>query len=148
MADSHATSTTVSLEQKLDGARALRGLILRHRAHTDEARQLPHPVVEALARLGLFRALVPASVGGEEWEWPTWMRVVEELSTVDGAVGWVAGVGGSVHAIVSGWVSAAVGRTVFCEDPIGPIAGADAPTGTARPTEGGYLVSGRWPFGR
>jgi len=68
MADSRATSTTVSLAQKLDGARALRGLTLRHRARTDEARQVAHPVLEALARLGLFRALVPASAGGEAWE--------------------------------------------------------------------------------
>src|SRR5919108_4689593 len=148
MADSHATSTTVSREQKVDGARALRGLILRHRARTDEARPVAPPVLEALARLGLFRALVPASVGGEAWEWPTWMQVVEALSTVDGAVGWVAGVGGSVHAIVSGWVAAAVGRAVFGEDPIGLIAGASAPTGTAPPPAGGYLVSGRWPCGR
>jgi alkylation response protein AidB-like acyl-CoA dehydrogenase len=63
---------------------------------------LAQPVVEALARLGLFRALVPASAGGEEWEWPTWMRVVEELSTVDGAVGWTAGVGSTASSIVSG----------------------------------------------
>ena len=146
MADSQATP--VSLQQKLDGARALRGLILRHRARTDEACQVAPPVLEALARLGLFRALVPASVGGEAWAWPTWMQVVEALSTVDGAVGWVAGVGGSVHAIVSGWVAAAVGRAVFGEDPIGLIAGASAPTGTARPAAGGYLVSGRWPCGR
>jgi alkylation response protein AidB-like acyl-CoA dehydrogenase len=147
MADSPTTSTPVSLEQKLDGARALRGLILRHRARPDEARPLAPPVVEALGRLGLFRALVPASAGGEEWAWPTWMRVVEELSSVDGAVGWIAGVGGSVHAIASGWVSAAVGRAVFCAEPAGVVAGAAAPMGTARPADGGYRVSGRWPFG-
>jgi alkylation response protein AidB-like acyl-CoA dehydrogenase len=147
MADAHTTSTTVSLEQKLDGARALRGLILRHRARPEEARELAPPVVEALGRLGLFRALVPASAGGEEWEWPTWMQVVEEFSTVDGAVGWIAGAGGSVHAIASGWVPAAVGRAVFCEDPSGVVAGAGAPMGTARPADGGYFLSGRWPFG-
>jgi|RhiMetdeSRZDD1v2_1073273.scaffolds.fasta_scaffold23211_4 alkylation response protein AidB-like acyl-CoA dehydrogenase len=147
MADLQATTTTVSLAQKLDGARELRGLILRHREHTDEARQLAQPVVEALARLGVFRSLVPASAGGEEWDWPTWMHVVEELSTVDGAVGWLAGVGGAVNAIVSGWLSADVGRTVFCVDPIGVIAGSGAPAGIARPTAGGYLVSGRWQFG-
>jgi hypothetical protein len=33
------------------------------------------------------------------------LRVVEELSTVEGAVGWIAVVGGSVNAIFSGWVS-------------------------------------------
>jgi alkylation response protein AidB-like acyl-CoA dehydrogenase len=148
MADSPAsTVATVRLEKKLDGARALRGLIRRHRECTDEARQLAQPVVEAMAGLGLFRSLVPASAGGEEWDWPTWMQVVEELSTVDGAVGWNAGVGSTANAIVSGWVSADVGRTVFCQDPIGLVAGAGAPMGRARPVDGGYIVSGRWQFG-
>jgi indole-3-acetate monooxygenase len=136
MPDPPATTTTVSLKQKLDGARELRELILRHRDYTDEARQLAQPVVESMARLGLFRALVPASAGGEEWAWPTWLQVVEELSTVDGAVGWNAGVGSTANAIVSGWVFADVGRTVFCQDPIGLIAGAGAPTGTHDPSTG------------
>ncbi len=147
MADPQAPSTTVSLKKKLDGARELRELILRHRDYTDEARQLAQPVVEAMARLGVFRALVPASAGGEEWEWPTWMRVVEELSTVDGSVGWNAGVGSTATSIGSGWVSADVGRTVFSQDPIGLVAGAATPPGTARPVDGGYRVSGRWQFG-
>lgn len=147
MGDPHAPATTVSLTKKAEAARDMRQLILKHRDRTDEARQLAQPVVEAMARLGLFRALVPASAGGEEWPWPTWMRVVEELSTVDGAVGWNGGVGNTANAIVSGWVSDDVGRTVFCQDPIGVVAGAGAPMGTARPVDGGYRVSGRWQFG-
>jgi indole-3-acetate monooxygenase len=147
MPDPPATTATVSVKQKLDGARALRELIRRHRDYTDEARQLAPPVLGALARLGLFRALVPTSAGGEEWAWPTWLQVVEELSTVDGAVGWNAGVGSAANAIVSGWVSAEVGRTVFGQDPIGLVAGAGAPMGTARPVAGGYRVTGRWQFG-
>jgi alkylation response protein AidB-like acyl-CoA dehydrogenase len=82
------------LTQKVHDARALREIILAHRASTDAARQIAQPVVEAMAGLGLFRALVPASAGGEAWDLPIWLRVVEKLSTVDGAVGWVAGVGG------------------------------------------------------
>jgi indole-3-acetate monooxygenase len=148
MADAPVTTTTIRFEQKLEAARGLKPLILQnYDKRINAERRLPQPIVEALARLGVFRSLVPASAGGEEWDWPTWMRVVEELSTVDGAVGWIVGVGGSVNAIVSGWISAEVGRAVFCEDPIGLIAGAGAPTGSARPTAGGYLLSGRWPCG-
>jgi alkylation response protein AidB-like acyl-CoA dehydrogenase len=147
MADAPVTTTTRRFGHKLEAARALKPLILQHRERIDADRQLPQPIVEAMARLGLFRALVPASAGGEEWEWPTWLQVVEELSTVDGAVGWNAGVGSTANAIVSGWVCAEVGRTVFCQDPIGLVAGAGAPTGTARPVDGGYLLSGRWQFG-
>jgi hypothetical protein len=137
MSDPQPTTPGVNLKQKLEGARALRALILRHRNYTDEVRQLAQPVVEALARLGIFRALVSASAGGEEWEWPTWLRVVEELSAVDGAVGWNAGVGSNANAIVSGWVSAEVGRTVFCQDPIGLVAGSGWPRGGLTPWTGG-----------
>jgi alkylation response protein AidB-like acyl-CoA dehydrogenase len=128
-------------------ARALRELVLRHRDSTDTERRLAEPVVKGMAAIGVFRSLVPASAGGEEWDWPTWLRVVEALSTVEGAVGWIAGVGGSVGGILSGWVSADVGRTLFCSDPIGLTVSAGSPTGTARRIDGGYMLSGRWQFG-
>jgi len=147
MSNPQATTPSVRLKQKLEGAHELRELIRAHRAHSDKARQLAQPVVEALARLGVFRALVPASAGGEEWEWPTRMRIVEELSTVDGAVGWNAGVGSTTNAVVSGWVSTEVGRSVFCQDSIGLVAGSGSPPRTGHPVNGGYRVSGRWPFG-
>lgn len=147
MAETPGTTTTRHVEQKLAAARALKPLILQHRERIDADRQLPHPILEALAQLGLFRALVPVSAGGEEWTWPIWLQVVEALSTVDGAVGWNAGVGSAANAIVSGWVAADVGRTVFCQDPSGLVAGAGAPAGIARPVAGGYRVTGRWQFG-
>ena len=140
-------SVTVNAEKKLEAARGLRGLILEHRESIDAERQLPKPVLAGMAELGMFRSMVPTSAGGEEWDFPTWIRVVEELSTVDGAVGWIAGVGGSVNAISSGWVSDEVARAVCCEDPIGPIAGAGVPSGAAQPVDGGYIVTGRWQFG-
>jgi len=145
MAEGHVTKS-VSVDNRIDGARQLRSLILRHREHSDEARQLADPVVKAMAALGLFRSMVPHGAGGEEWDLPTWIRVVEELSTVDGAVGWIAGVGGSVNAIFSGWLSAGVARTVFCGDPIGLSAGTIFKGGKAKRTDAGYTVSGRWPF--
>jgi Acyl-CoA dehydrogenase, N-terminal domain len=101
MAEPQATPTTVSLEHKLDDARAAGADPEASRTHGCGA-PVGAPGGGSPGRLGLFRALVPASAGGEEWDWSTWMRVVEELSTVDGAVGWLAGVGGSVNAIASG----------------------------------------------
>ena len=137
---------TVRVEERLEAARGLRELVLRHRESIDADRRLPELILKAVADIGIFRSMVPATAGGEEWDWPTWLRVVEELSTVDGAVGWIAGVGGSVNAIFSGWVADDVGRAL-CADPIASIAGAGMPSGTARRTEGGYVLSGRWQFG-
>lgn len=136
----------VHLDEKVECARSLRALILKHRDETDEARRLAQPVVEALAELGILRAMVPRAAGGEEWDLPTAMRVIEELSTVDGAVGWVAGVGGGVNGIFGGWLPARVARSVFSGDPIGLCAGSGLRSGRASRVEGGYLLTGRWSF--
>jgi hypothetical protein len=137
MPDSHVNTPTVSLTKKLEG---------HARCGSSSGTTAPGLTRHASWRNRWWK-LWPDSgssvrwsqpaQGGEEWPWPIWMRVVEELSTVDGAVGWNAGVGSAANAIVSGWVSEDVARTVFCQDPVGVVAGAGAPMGTARPVEGG-----------
>jgi alkylation response protein AidB-like acyl-CoA dehydrogenase len=107
---------------------------------------LAQPVVEALAALGAFRAVIPQAAGGEEWDWPIFLRVVEEISAVDGSVGWTMGVGAGVGGIISGWLAPDAARDVFSTDPIGLAAGATQRNGRARPTDGGYRLSGRWSF--
>lgn len=146
MGEGRAMTSDPRLGEMIERARSLRSLILGHRDETDEARRLAQPVVEALAGLGVFRALVPLRAGGEEWDLPTFMRVVEELSTVDGAVGWIAGVGGGVNAIISGWLSSDAVRSIYGADPIGLSAGTFSKGGRARPVDGGYRLSGRWSF--
>ena len=142
----HPTTPPMGLPEKVEQARALRPLILEHRDESDRERRLAQPVVEVLAKLGAFKALVPTASGGEEWDLLTFMRVVEELSGVDGSVGWTMGVGSGTGAIVSGWLSAEAGQDVYNSDPIGLTAGAGLPSGRARSVEGGYRLSGRWSF--
>jgi alkylation response protein AidB-like acyl-CoA dehydrogenase len=137
----------VNQAEKIEQARALRELILEHREESDRERRLAMPVVEALVELGAFRAVVPQAAGGEEWDWLTFLRVVEELSSVDGSVGWTMGVGGGVGGVVSGWLSADAARDVFSTDRIGLAAGATQRNGRARAVEGGYRLSGGWGFG-
>src|SRR5687768_13734752 len=112
------------MDDRVERARSLRALILQHRGETDTARRLAQPVVEALAALGMFKSMVPRAAGGEEWDLPTAMRVIEELSTVDGAVGWVAGVGGSINAICSGWLPTEAARSLITADHLGMCAGS------------------------
>ena len=142
----HATAANVRLDEKIEQARALRPLILKHRDESDQERRLAQPVVEALVDLGAFRAVIPQASGGEEWDWLTFMCVVEELSSMDGSVGWTMGVGGGVGGIVSGWLSADAARDVFSSDPIGLTAGAGQRNGRARAVDGGYRLTGRWSF--
>jgi len=144
--DERADPGSVSLPEKVEQARSLRPLILEHRDEIDRERRLAQPVVEALVKLGAFRAVIPRAAGGEEWDWLTFMRVVEELSTVDGSVGWTMGVGGGVGGVVSGWLSADAASDVFSSDPIGLTAGAGQRNGLGRAVDGGYRLTGRWSF--
>ena len=137
----------MDLDAKLTAARELRPQILAHRDAIEADRCLPQPIVDALGSLGIFRASVPAISGGEEWDHPSWLRVVEELSAVDGAVGWNCGVGASISGYLTGWLSEDAARAVTSADANGVIAGAGAPSGKAEPVEGGVRITGRWKFG-
>ena len=65
-------------------------------AHADEAernRQLSQPVVDALIDAGVFRYLVPASLGGAEGNPVDFYRLVESLAKIDGSTGWCSLIG-------------------------------------------------------
>ena len=74
----------------VETVRALAPLI-RDQAEAIEAeRRLPEPVVRALAEADVFRLLVPQKLGGAEADPVTACRILEELSYLDGSVGWCA----------------------------------------------------------
>ena len=106
-------SQPIGPEKKLDAARDMRELIAEHRIAIEEERKLPPPLLDALGQLGVFRALVPAAAGGEEWDLLTWLQVVEELSRYDASVGWNAGVGASAGSIITGWLSGKIVDNIY-----------------------------------
>src|SRR5262245_65843156 len=75
---------------------AARALAPRIRACADQAerdRDLPPPLVDAMAEAGFFRLLVPKALGGGEVDPLTLIRVIEAVSEADGSAGWCVGVG-------------------------------------------------------
>src|SRR3954467_1038141 len=120
-------------------------LIAQHRASFDETRRLPDVLFNALADAGLFRLWLPEALGGPELSPLDFMTVVEAASALDGSVGWLVGNGAGMSRI-GGYLPEPVARKFFA-DPRAFIASATAAVGTARKVEGGYRVTGRWPFG-
>jgi indole-3-acetate monooxygenase len=78
----------------IDAARALAPQIRAAAEEIERMRRLPLPLVEAIARAGLFRLWIPRSLSGEEADPMTLVRVVEEVARADGAAGWCVGIGG------------------------------------------------------
>lgn len=110
----------------------------------ETGRRLPPEVVDALAAAGLFKALVPRDYGGGEHSVGELVEALETLARVDGSAAWCAMIG-ATSGLISAYLAPETARELFA-DPRAISAGIFAPFGKARAVEGGYRVSGRWPF--
>jgi indole-3-acetate monooxygenase len=129
----------------LEAVQALAPLIAAQRSEFDRGRRLPDAVFAAFADAGVFRLWLPHALGGPELSPSEFMRVVEAASALDGSVGWLIGNGGGMSRI-GGYLGDAVARNWFADRHAFVVSSTGA-VGTATPVDGGYCVSGRWPFG-
>jgi alkylation response protein AidB-like acyl-CoA dehydrogenase len=106
---------------------------------------VPVDLIDDLVRAGCYRLLVPASHGGDEVNLPEALRVIEILAGADGAVGWTVGQA-AVAQIILGYFPATAFDEVYAAGPDVIGAGAVAPKGKALRQDGGWRVSGQWPF--
>jgi alkylation response protein AidB-like acyl-CoA dehydrogenase len=138
------TRTPDRLANYIQAIKRLAPVVDAHRDAFDTDRRLPDSVFVAVAEAGLFRLWLPEAQGGPQLSPTEFMQVVEEAAALDGSVGWLVG-NGSGMSRVGGYLSEAVARAWF-SDPLAFIASATGAVGKARRTEGGYRVTGRWPF--
>src|SRR3954462_15106910 len=124
-------------------ARALAPLIAREAAEIERTRRLTEPVVSALIENGLYRALLPQSVGGAEAPPETFMQMLEEVAKADASTAWCLGQC-SVCAMTAAYLDPGTAREIFAA-PNGILAwGAVANQVQAVP--GGYRATARWDF--
>jgi alkylation response protein AidB-like acyl-CoA dehydrogenase len=124
---------------------ALAPLIQDSLSTMEAERRLSPQVVDALRALGAFRLAVPQAYGGLELDPMTQVRVVEELSRLDGSVGWCAMIS-SAGSFASAFVAPAVAQRL-CGHINFSLAGQVVPVGRAELVEDGYRVTGRYRFG-
>lgn len=130
----------------LAAARGLAPLVDATRDRFDADRVLPSSLVDAMHAAGLFRMWVPREMGGAELDPLSFLTVIEELSRLDGSLGWCAVIPAG-YAKLSGALDDDVARTIFQGPGRGVLVGTLNPTGKAVACPGGYKVSGRWGYG-
>ncbi len=127
-----------------DIPRSLEPLIREHAQALEEGR-IPPPLVDALYDAGVFRAMLPREVGGLEVEPVEWLQLIEELARINGSVGWLAFINSGVGLTFldperfERFRERGGGRMILAMN-LGRMAGK------AVKVEGGYRISGRWPF--
>ena len=128
----------------VDVARSLEPLIREHAEVIEQAR-MPAPLVDALHDVGVFRAMLPHELGGLEAEPVEWLQMIEELSRINASVGWNAFIQSGIGLTFldpetfERFRERGGGRLILAMN-LGRMAGK------AVRVEGGYRVSGQWPF--
>ena len=127
----------------VERARALAPLIAREADEIERTRRLTPVVTAALIENGLYRAMLPQSLGGAEAPLEIFMQMQEEIAKADASTAWCLGQC-SVCAMVAAYLDADAANEIF-NTPPGILAwGAIAHEVRAAP--GGYRATARWEF--
>lgn len=127
----------------VERARAIAPLIAREADEIERTRRLTPAVVTALIDNGLYRALLPQSLGGAEAAPDMFMQMLEEIAKVDASTAWCLGQN-SVCAMTAAWLDAETAHEIFNTPP--GILAWGAIAHEARAVDGGYRVTARWDF--
>lgn len=135
-----ATASVVEEARRLDPE-------IRSRADAAEAgRRLDPELVKLIRDAGLFGMCVPQRYGGAQ---ASARDVVDAISTVaraDGAAGWCVMIA-STTGLLAGTLAPNWAEEIYGRDPRVVTGGVTAPQGRAERVDGGWRVTGRWPYG-
>ena len=128
-------------------AAALQPAIRDHLDEINREQRLPKALVEKFHAAGFYNMTIPRELGGLQVDPLTYLRVVELLAEAAGSVGWNLCNNSIAQLVTLGLPDEGV-QELYAQRPDTPIAGtAVMGGGRAVPVEGGYRVTGRWPFG-
>jgi indole-3-acetate monooxygenase len=134
-----------TVETMIYAVRDMRPRLDSRAREIEAARRVPTDILDELQRLGVFRMNAPQSYGGLELPLRESSEVIAELAKIDGSVGWVVMIG-SLASLLLGRLPRATFENIYRDGPDVRVAGSVTSGGTAEIFEGGYRVTGRWPF--
>ena len=146
MDDAAMTDLDGSPAACLARARALIPLLAAAAPRIEAGRELPGDVVAAMHGAGMFRLLLPRSVGGFALRPSDYVRCVEAIAMGDASVAWCVNQA-SGCSMTSAYLDHAVAREVF-GDARAVLAWGNGPGSNAKAVraDGGWVVTGGWSF--
>lgn len=120
--------------------------LIERAEEAERLRKLPESTVNDLHDAGVFRLLQPKRFGGLELDLEAMLDACTILARGCGSTGWVAGNLISHNWMLGMWPEECQ-QEIWGETPDVGISSSFAfPAGRAVKVDGGYQVSGRWPF--
>ncbi len=139
------TGSTTDTQELVARAKALRPLLQKNAAKTEDDRRVPEESIRAIADAGLFRITVPRRYGGYEVPFRTKLEVSAAIVEGDGATAWVV----TLINVCNWFASLYPQQTqdeVFGADPNARVADVLAPSAKTRRVDGGLIVTGKWYY--
>jgi alkylation response protein AidB-like acyl-CoA dehydrogenase len=127
----------------VERAKAIAPVIAGEADEIERTRRLTPKVVSALIENGLYKSLLPKSLGGFESPPMVFMEMLEEVAKADASTAWCLGQC-SVVGMTAAYLDADIGRQVFGKPDDVMAWGAIAHAVQAVP--GGYTITARWDF--
>jgi alkylation response protein AidB-like acyl-CoA dehydrogenase len=132
--------------QLLDAIARIRPILEADAEANDAAETLAWPSVVALYREGLLSLKVPRELGGPEVAPHLYLELCDELSYINPSAGWCAFINSTSAALLGAFLPDTGAERVFPSGRMPIASGALIPRGVATPVDGGWRVSGQWPF--
>lgn len=137
---------TMTPEEAVERARALRPLLLEQQAENDARGTYSAELQAEFLKAGFYRLIQPRRFGGYEFSLSDFYRVMIEIAHGHPSVGWAVTLPAShVFVVASHWPEEAQ-RELFEGSSHALIPWRAAPSGKAVPVEGGYRVTGTWNY--
>ena len=147
MADDNRLPADVESQPLVRAAVGLQPLLRELHDEIEREQRFPRALVEKMREAGLYRMVIPRSLGGYQADALTYLRAVELMAEGCGSVGWNLANNGIVQLVSLGLPDEGV-HEIYAQSPSTPGAGtAVQGGGQAVPVEGGCRVTGRWSFG-
>lgn len=115
-------------------------------ASSEQQRTLAADAVNAITNAGLWMTKLPRELGGVEADPVAQFRAIEAMTELDTSAGWCFMIGAASVGIPAAFLADSAIDKIFADGKIPRFASVGLPGGQAMPTDGGYKLSGRWPF--
>ena len=121
--------------------------MLREQQDEAEARgYYSEAVHREFVRAGFSRCTQPRRFGGYEFDLTTFLKTMVAIATGDPGTGWCLTLGSSHAWVVGSHFPEDVQAEMFAPDGDFRCPHPASPTGDAVPVEGGYRLTGKWPY--
>ncbi|XXT20787.1 acyl-CoA dehydrogenase family protein [Sorangium sp. So ce429] len=136
---------TMTHAEAVERARAMADDVRARAGEAEALRRMPEATVQGFVDAGLVRLLTPRAFGGHELAFDAFADATIEIARADGSSGWCFSFL-NVHSWLLATFPVGAQEDVWRKNPDARLANVNVPAGQAARVDGGYRLSGDWPW--